>query len=124
MKRLMILSLALFVVVGLTFAGEVDQYDKNLINVLDDENVGIRSSAAQLLGDRKVEAAVDPLINMVKTEKNPSARIVAAVALFKIGDRKAIPVLKKLAQRDNNRTVRRVASGLVNKFEEQEYAKM
>lgn len=96
---------------------EEKEYDQYLIKSLKDDNVGVRSSAAQLLGERKVEAAVDPLVKMVKSEDNSGARIVAAMALYQIGDEKVLPTLKTVATNDKNKTVRRVVSAIVVKME-------
>ena len=99
------------------FAKEVSDYDQYLINALKDDNHGIRTSAAQLLGERKVQAAVKPLIKMLKTEKRYGCRIIVAKALYDIGDKKALPALKRLAKHDVNKTVRRVATAIVQEME-------
>lgn len=122
MKRFTKISLAMALIVALSvfstsvFAQQVEKekYDTYLIKSLSDENVGIRSSAAQLLGERKVKEAIKPLTKMLKTEKNSSARIVAAMALHKIGDDSVLPLLKKVASKDKNKTVRRVVTALVH----------
>ena len=124
MKKPLIVVMMLTLVVGVGFAKPLTDYDRNLIDLLKDGNSGIRSSAAQLLGERKIEQAVKPLIKMLKSEKDYKARIVAAIALFKIGAAEVLPVLKKVAQYDQNRTVRRVATGLVKEFENLKLAKM
>lgn len=124
MKTLTKLSLALVLTVFLT-SGLLAQaqpsveleYNQYLIKSLQDENVGIRSSAAQLLGERKVAEAVNPLVTMLTKEKNASARIVVAVALYQIGDEKALPTLKKVATSDKSKTVRHVATAIVQKLE-------
>jgi len=100
------------------------EYNDYLINALQDENAGIRASAAQLLGERKVEDAVDPLIQLMKTDKNHSARILAALALYNIGDKKALPEIKKLAKTDKYKSVRVVATGIAMKMESVELAQM
>ena len=98
------------------------EYNQFLIKSLQDENIGIRSSAAQLLGERQVNEAVEPLVKMLTTEENSSVRIVVAIALYKIGDENALPVLKKVAATDKNKTVRKVAGAIVQKFEKAELA--
>jgi len=102
---------------SLGIASEVSDYDQYLINALKDDNHGIRTSAAQLLGERRVEAAVKPLIKMLKTEKRYACRIIVAKALYDIGDKKALPALKKLAKLDRNKTVRRVATAIVKEMQ-------
>jgi HEAT repeat protein len=93
-----------------------NDYNQFLVKSLKDENVGIRASAAQLLGDRKVQEAVEPLVKMLQCEKNNCARIVVALALYKIGDEKAIPELKKLAKCDKCKSVRHVAAAIVKEM--------
>ncbi|HEX9971127.1 MAG TPA: HEAT repeat domain-containing protein [bacterium] len=127
MKNLVKIGLALVLTILLTnvvFAQPVEEkeYDQYLIKALKDENVGVRSSAAQLLGERKVVDAVDPLVKMVKSEDNSGARIVAAMALYQIGDEKALPTLKTVAAKDKNKTVRRVVTAIVNQMESTQVA--
>lgn len=98
------------------------QYNQYLINSLKDQNIGIRCSAANLLAERKVVSAVEPLEKMLTSEKNPSARIVAAMALFQIGDDRALPSLKKAAKQDQNKTARHVISAIVDKMEQAQVA--
>lgn len=98
------------------------EYDQYLIKALQDENVGIRTSAAQLLGERKVVEAVKPLVKMLKTEENTSARIVVAMALYQIGGKKATVALREAAAKDKNKTVRRAVSAIVYKLEAVELA--
>lgn len=123
MKALMKLSFVIALVLAVStfvFAQTPEitakDYDQYLIKSLKDENVGIRASAAQLLGERKVEAAVEPLVKMLQSEKNNSARIVVALALHKIGDEKAIPELKKLAKCDKCKSVRHIAAAIVKEM--------
>ena len=115
--------LALLILVGAGFAQQPTEknYDQYLIGKLKDKNIGVRSSAAQLLGERRVTTAVEPLLKMLKDEKCYSCRIVAANALYKIGDRKALCTLKRIAKHDNNRTVRHVVKALVWEMENQKF---
>ena len=127
MKTLIKISGVLFLILlisSVTVAQTMSEkeYNQYLINSLEDENIGIRTSAAQLLGERKVQEAVDPLIKMLKSEKRYSARIVVALALYNIGDQKALPELKKLAKCDKCKSVRIVAAGIVRKMQTLEIA--
>jgi len=124
MKKITVFMMMLVFITSAGFAKTLSDYDQNLIQCLKDDNVGIRSSAAQLLGERKVVQAVEPLINMLQNEKDFKVRIMAAIALHKIGDEKALPVLKKVARTDRNRTARRVISAIVEDLENQKLAKL
>jgi len=124
MKKLMTAIMILVLVVSVGFAKTNNDYDQYLINALNDDNVGIRTSAAQLLGERKVVQAVKPLIKMVKSEKNSSARIMTAQALYKIGTQKAYDALQEVAQKDTNKTVRHVAFSLAKEMESKKFAQL
>lgn len=122
------LALALIITVFISSAGlsqemNEKEYNQYLIKALKDDNIGIRSSAAQLLGERKAKEAVKPLINMLKTEKHYAVRIVAALALHQIGDEKVLPLLKERLQKDRSRTVKHVLAGLIENMETTKYAK-
>lgn len=84
---------------------------KRLIKALTSDNLGWRVSAAQILGDNQEERAVKPLIRMLNNDFSYAARLSAAVALAKIGDKKALRALKKVSKHDRNQTVRTVALG-------------
>ncbi|OQX88842.1 hypothetical protein B6D60_00915 [candidate division KSB1 bacterium 4484_87] len=123
MKKLMTVLLMMLMVVSIGMAKDSSNTNaKKLIKYLNDDNVGVRSSAAQLLGEEKEKDAVMPLIQMLERERNFRVRIVAAVALHQIGDAKALPVLKRLAKNDPNKTVRRVAAGLTADLEKIKFA--
>ena len=119
-KFKMMMAIVLVVVLSLSsvgFAKGVSEYDQYLINALKDKNIGVRASAAQLLGDRRVQEAIKPLIKMLKSEKDYACRIIAAKALYDIGDPKVLPLLKKVAKKDKNKTVRRVVTAIVQEME-------
>ena len=84
---------------------------KKLIKALTSDNLGWRVSAAQILGDNQEERAVKPLIRMLNNDFSYAARVSVAVALAKIGDKKALRALKKVSKHYRNQTVRTVALG-------------
>jgi len=110
---------------GVCLSQEKDEkeYNKYLLKALKDDNVGIRSSAIQLLGERKVEEAVKPLTKMLKIEKHYGVRIMAALALYQIRTDEVLPILKQRAKRDRSKTVRHVLAGLIESLESAQYAK-
>ena len=91
---------------------------KRLIKALMSDNIGWRVSAAQILGDNQEVRAVKPLIRMLNNDFSYAARVSAAVALAKIGDKKALRALKKVSKHDRNQTVRTVALGAYAVLEE------
>ena len=122
MKRFYIVLIVLIFVAGACFAGAEKDYNQYLINSLNDDNIGIRYSAAQLLGERKVEAAVDPLIARLRFEKDSRVKVVVAMALFSIGDPKAIPALKQFAKKEKVKEFAHIAKAIVAEMESPQYA--
>lgn len=106
---------------GMSTLSHADAKNADLINMLSSENRGWRYSAAKLLGERRVDEAVEPLIERLTVEKEYSVRIVIAQALHKIGDPSAISVLKKVAKTDKNRTVRHLAAVIATDMEKFAY---
>jgi len=117
MKRAMLTTVMSAVITAGLILGAVnlataeDNETSRLIKALRADNLGWRVSAAQLLGDNEEARAVKPLIKMLYTDFSYAARLSAAVALAKIGDKKALRALKMAAKHDQNKTVRTVALG-------------
>ena len=86
-----------------------------LINELDSRYVAARIGAAEALGTILDRRAVKPLINIMKHDREPEVRWVAALALGQIGDPAAIPPLL-LALRDRERHVRAGAAGSLDRL--------
>jgi quinoprotein glucose dehydrogenase len=69
---------------------------------LDDPEAEVRAQAARTLGDRRVGAAFDGLVKLLKDE-SPRVRFFAAAALGKLGRREAIPPLFELVRANADR---------------------
>ena len=112
LTTLMSAVLAAGLTVGAVNLATAEENDtKRLIKALTSDNLGWRVSAAQILDDNQEERAVKPLIRMLKNDFSYAARVSVAVALAKIGDKKALRALKKVSKHDRNQTVRTVALG-------------
>jgi HEAT repeat protein len=72
----------------------------DLTRLLKDPNPNIAGQAATALGDLKHAPAVPVLIEMLKATDDDSRYIEAAISLGKIGDPRALPALRRLAQRE------------------------
>ncbi|NWF87927.1 MAG: HEAT repeat domain-containing protein [Ignavibacteriaceae bacterium] len=90
----------------------------SLIMGINSENFGLRTSAAFMLGELKCEAGVIPLMRMLKNEEREDARIVAALALLKIGDAKGIFAIKQAVKFDQSDRVKRLCTNFYNSFNE------
>ena len=107
-----------------TFAGnnkgdKVNDYAvASLIMGINSNNFGLRTSAAYMLGELKCEKGVIPLMRMLKSEDREDARIVAALALFKIGNAKGIFAIKQAIKFDQSERVRRLCTNFYHAYSE------
>jgi hypothetical protein len=93
-----------------------DSAIESLIMGVNSDNFGLRTSAAYMLGDLKCEKGVIPLMRMLKSEEREDARIVAALALLKIGDAKGIFAIKQAIKFDDSERVRRLCANFYHSF--------
>ncbi len=90
----------------------------SLIMGINSDNFGLRTSAAYMLGELKCEKGVIPLMRMLKSEEREDARIVAALALLKIGNEKGIFAIKQAIRFDQSDRVRRLCANFYNVYSE------
>ncbi len=81
-----------------TAIAKYSMIEKNYLNGLSSDNLGIRKSAAFFLGEMKSSKAVVPLMNILRTEKDESLRIMAAWSLIKIRDYRGINLVKHVSE--------------------------
>ncbi|NOY58311.1 MAG: HEAT repeat domain-containing protein [Calditrichaeota bacterium] len=96
-------------------------YNQYLIEALQDTNMGVRFSAAKLLGERKCKHAKENLLDVLKNDQSYQNRIAAGLALMKIGDKNVLQVLKKQSEIDKRKTVRHVLRGIVREMNQADY---
>ncbi len=82
----------------------------NLLIGLKSDNYGLRTGSAFMLGEIGAEEAVVPLMRMLRTEKCENARIVAALALYKINSPKSIFAVKQAIRFDSSERVRKMCT--------------
>ena len=85
-----------------------ESLEQNLINGINSENEGLKTSAAYYLGEMKSSKAVVPLLKMMHNEKSEGARIMAALSLLKIGDDRGIYAIKQNCKFDESTKVRKM----------------
>ena len=93
-----------------------DSAVESLIMGVNSDNFGLRTSAAYMLGELKCEKGVIPLMRMLKSEEREDARIVAALALLKIGNAKGIFAIKQAIKFDDSERVRRLCANFYHAF--------
>jgi len=82
---------------------------ENNLRLLADRNERVREEAVLALGRARAVRAVDPLAATLAGDASPSVREVAARSLGLIGSPKALPALRRAAQVDSDKDVRRSA---------------
>ena len=82
--------------------------EKTLLEGVKNDNTGLKISAAYYLGEKKSSKAVIPLMDVLHSDKSVEARIMAALSLFKIGDKRGIYAIKKAIKFDENEQVRKM----------------
>ncbi len=87
-----------------------DSAIESLIMGINSDNFGLRTSSAYMLGELKCNKAIIPLMKMLKSEEREDARIVAALALCKIGESRGIFALKQAIRFDSSERVRRLCT--------------
>ena len=84
--------------------------DQNYLEGVKADNLGLKISASYYLGERKSSKAVIPLMSILKSDKSPEARVMAALSLFKIGDERGIYAIKQAVTFDDNEWVKKMCN--------------
>jgi HEAT repeat protein len=77
----------------------------NLLIGLRSDNQGLKESSAYMLGELKAGEAVVPLMAILRSDAPESSRIVAALALCRIGDSRGVYAVKRAVQFDESASV-------------------
>ncbi|MFZ0453435.1 MAG: HEAT repeat domain-containing protein [Ignavibacteriaceae bacterium] len=87
-----------------------ESVDLNYLEGVKAENIGLKISSSYYLGERKSRKAVIPLMSILKSDKSPEARVMAALSLFKIGDERGIFAIKQAVKFDDNEWVKKMCN--------------
>ena len=93
------------------------QAEENLLIGLASSNIGLQESAAYLLGEMNCDRAVIPLMQMLRSERE-SARVVAALALCRIGDARGVYAVKRATSFDESPQVRQRCAWFYDQYVE------
>lgn len=88
--------------------------EANYIVALTSENLGIRQSAASFIAQYQLKGAVEPLIEILKSDKVESARMSAALALVTLEDGKARAAVEEAALYDGSDKVAKFCESLLS----------
>jgi HEAT repeat protein len=81
------------------------------------ENTGLKRSAVYMAGKYSIAEATDVLIEVLKTEKDPSTKVLIALSLYKIGTEKALEAVEYLAKNDTDKEVKRMSLAILQQVE-------
>jgi HEAT repeat protein len=90
--------------------------EQNLLIGLQSDNQGLRESSAYMLGELGSGRAVIPLMGMLRSDDSESSRIVAALALTRIGDARGVYAVKRAASFDESVEVQKKCAFFVNEY--------
>jgi HEAT repeat protein len=88
----------------------------NLLIGLQSDNMGLSESSAYMLGELKSDKAVIPLMNILRSGENESSRVVAALALCRIGDARGVYAVKRAAKFDGNEFVQQKCAWFYDQY--------
>jgi len=90
--------------------------EQNLLIGLCSDNQGVREGSAYMLGELRSPKAVIPLMAMLRNDDMESSRIVAALALTRIGDARGVYAVKRAATFDASGQVQQKCAFFVNEY--------
>ena len=116
----LVAMLAAVTVSGVASDDEKPSYDKNqaemnLLVGLASDNLGLRESSAFMLGEIGSQKAVVPLMAMLH-DGVESSRVVAALALTRIGEARGVYAVKQAAKFDSSPRVQKLAAWYYNQY--------
>ena len=83
---------------------------ESLMIGLNSSNLGLRTGSAFMIGELDIKNAVVPLMKILRNDKCEEAKIVAALALYKLGTPMSINALLQAARFEDNNRVRKICS--------------
>jgi HEAT repeat protein len=90
--------------------------EQTLLNGLQEDNLGVKEGSAYMLGELKSSKAVIPLMKMLRDGEQESTRIVAALALCRIGDPRGLYAVKRATQFDDSERVSQRCAWFYNSY--------
>lgn len=90
--------------------------EQNLLIGIQSDNQGVKEGSAYMLGELKSSKAVVPLMKMLRSDDQESARIVAGLSLCRIGDARGIYAVKRATQFDSSERVAQRCAWFYNEY--------
>jgi len=87
---------------------------QSLLEGLNSDNIGLKSSCAYMLGKLKIAEAVIPLMRVLHNDENEQVRISAVLALYMIATPIAIYAVRQAIRFDESNRVNKLAQNFYN----------
>jgi len=88
----------------------------SLMEGLNSENLGLKSSSAYMIGELQLSKALIPLLKILHEDENEEMRIAAALALYKIGSPIAIQAVKQSIRFDESERVSKLCANFYSEY--------
>lgn len=95
---------------------------ESLIEGLNSQNLGLKSSCAYMAGELQLSKAVITLLRILHQDENEEMRIVAALALYKIGSPIAIYAVKQAIRFDESDRVSKLCASFYSEFKKNKFS--
>ncbi|MFA7289252.1 MAG: hypothetical protein WC055_10295 [Melioribacteraceae bacterium] len=122
MKKLVISLAALLLLVNFTYAnaGITGNIKKNaiasLVTGIRSDNMGLKRNCIYFAGKYKIAETTEVLIEELSNTENAKLKVLISLSLFLIGDEKGMDAVYELANKDNDKYVKRMAKAIVNEY--------
>jgi hypothetical protein len=88
----------------------------NLLIGLQSDNLGLKTSCAFMLGELKAREAVVPLMAVLRSDQPECCRVVAALALCRIGDERGVYAVKRAVRFDVSESVQQKCAWFYDQY--------
>ncbi len=98
------------------------RFTDNLNAGIKSNNEGLRKSCIYFTGLYLLKECVPTLLDQLSKEKIADVKILIALSLYRIGDKKGIKAIESLSMNDENARVRKMGKAILVQFEKGSHA--
>ncbi|MCK9280010.1 MAG: hypothetical protein M0P71_05280 [Melioribacteraceae bacterium] len=122
MKKLVLSLAVLLLLVNFTYAntGITGSIKKNaiasLVTGIASDNMGLKRNCIYFAGKYKIAEATEALITELSKTENAKLKVLISLSLFLIGDENGMDAVYELANKDNDKYVKRMAKAIIDEY--------
>jgi hypothetical protein len=98
-----------------------EEIEQSYLSGLQSDNLGLKVSCAYFLGEIESQKAVIPLMRMLRSAETEQERLIAALSLIKIGDKRGVFLVKRRAEFCDCERTRRFCKNIYTAFNNSKY---